>query len=100
MLESDFKGRLPDGVRCIYSRWEGYLEQPDWVATRAKIQSAGGDVLPLHTSGHIFARDLSKFIREVNPRLVVPIHTREPQAFQGIFEHVRVLSDGETFQVP
>jgi len=100
MLESDFKGRLPDGVRCIYSRWEGYLDQPDWVATRARIEAAGGDLVPLHTSGHIFARDLSKFIRKVNPRLVVPIHTREPQAFQSMWENLRVLNDGERFQVP
>ena len=79
MLESDFKGRLPDGVRCIYSRWEGYLDQPDWVTTQAKIQSAGGDLVALHTSGHIFARDLSKFIREVNPRLVVRSTPESPK---------------------
>ena len=99
MIEDDFEGRMPERVKCFFSRWEGYLDKPDWVAARAKIEAVGGDLIPVHTSGHIFAQDLSTFIRKVNPRLLVPIHTQKPEAFQGIFEPVRVLSDGEPFEV-
>jgi ribonuclease J len=99
MIEDDFGGRMPERVRCLFSRWEGYLDQPDWMAARSKIETAGGDLTLVHTSGHIFVQDLAEFVRRVNPRLLVPIHTREPEAFQGIFAPVRVLSDGEPYEV-
>jgi ribonuclease J len=99
MIEGDFRGRMPERVRCLFSRWEGYLDQPDWMAARSKIEAAGGDLTLVHTSGHIFVQDLAEFVRRVNPRLLVPIHTRKPEAFQGIFAPVRVLSDGEPLEV-
>ena len=99
MIESDFGGRIPDGAKCFFSRWEGYLEQRDWVAARANIEAADGDLILIHTSGHIFAHDLGKFIRKVSPRLLVPIHTSQPEAFQRVFDPVRVLSDGEPLEV-
>ena len=58
-----------------------------------------GDLIPIHTSGHIFVQDIAEFVRQVNPRLLVPIHTRAPEAFQGVFAPVRVLKDGETLEV-
>jgi ribonuclease J len=99
MIGDDFGGRLPERVRCLFSRWEGYLDQPDWVAARTTIQAAGGDLVPVHTSGHIFVQHLGEFARNVNPRLLVPIHTQKPEAFQGIFEPVRVLNDGEPLEI-
>lgn len=99
MLESDFQGNLPTGVQCFFSRWEGYLDKPDWTETRVKIEEAGGELITVHTSGHIFPRDLATFVRRVKPRVLVPIHTQKPEAFQGICESVRVLSDGEPFEI-
>lgn len=99
MIEDDFRGRMPGQVRCLYSRFEGYLDQPDWIDARSKIEAAEGDLIPVHTSGHIFVQDIAEFVRQVNPRLLVPIHTRSPEAFQGVFAPVRVLSDGEPLEV-
>ena len=99
MLESDFRGNLPTGVQCFFSRWEGYLDKSDWAETRAKIENAGGELITVHTSGHIFPRDLATFVERVKPRVLVPIHTQKPGAFQGIFESVRVLRDGEPFEI-
>jgi len=99
MIDDDFGGRMPEQARCLFSRWEGYLDQPDWIDARSKIEAAGGDLVPVHTSGHIFVQDIAEFVREVNPRLLVPIHTKKPEAFQGVFAPVRVLSDGEPLEV-
>jgi len=95
MIEDDFRGRMPEQVRCLFSRFEGYLDQPDWIDARSKIEAAGGDLIPVHTSGHIFVQDIAEFVRRVNPRLLVPIHTRTPEAFAP----VRVLNDGEPLEV-
>ena len=44
MLESDFGGSLPDGSRCLYSRWSGYLDRPDWQPVKAALAKAKGDL--------------------------------------------------------
>lgn len=99
MLESDFGGNLPDGSRCIYSRWSGYLQQPEWQMTKAKLEEVSGDLIEAHTSGHIFAQDIVTLVNEIAPKQIVPIHTFEPQIFQNHFSNVRALNDGESFEV-
>ena len=99
MLESDFGGILPDGSRCLYSRWTGYLQQPEWQMTKAKLEEANGDLIEAHTSGHIFAQDIVTLVNEIAPKQIVPIHTFEPLNFQNHFSNVRNLNDGETIEV-
>jgi len=99
MLGSDFGGRLPPGSRCLFSRWEGYLEQPDWQTTRESIEAAGGDLIHIHTSGHAFVEDIQKLVREIAPRKTVPIHTFEPEALRSQCDSVMTIRDGETLEV-
>jgi ribonuclease J len=48
-----------------------------------------------HTSGHIFAEDIVSFLRAINPALVIPIHTFEPERFHNHFPNALVLQDGQ-----
>jgi ribonuclease J len=57
-MQIDFGGTLPPRSRCIYSRWSGYLERPDWQTTIAALAKANGDLIEVHTSGHIFYDDI------------------------------------------
>ncbi len=75
MADSDFGGTLPNAARCLYSRWTGYLEQPEWKTTKAKLEELGGDLIEVHTSGHIYADDIIDFVGQVNSKAVIPIHT-------------------------
>jgi ribonuclease J len=95
MLESDFGGILPTGTLCLYSRWTGYLDRPDWQSVRNALQSAPGDLIEVHTSGHIHAADIADLIRQINAQLVIPVHTFEPERFQSIAGNLRVMMDGE-----
>jgi ribonuclease J len=54
----------------------------------------GGDFIPAHASGHIYIKDLIEFVRAVNPRTVVPIHTFEPEEFRKHFANSLLLEDG------
>lgn len=99
MLESDFGGILPVGTRCLYSRWTGYLDRPDWQPIRNALQSARGDLIEVHTSGHIHAADIADLIQQVNAKLVIPVHTFEPERFHAIAANVRILKDGETLEL-
>jgi ribonuclease J len=99
MLESDFGTRLPNDTLCLYSRWSGYLDRPDWRSVLAVLNNAGGKILEVHTSGHIFARDITTLIRETDAKRVIPIHTFEPGRFMQLSDRVSVVRDGEIYYV-
>jgi len=98
MASLDFGWVLPAGSRCIYSYWQGYLANSDWVGLRRQLAEAGGDFIPAHASGHIYVRDLIDFVRAVNPASVVPVHTFEPDRFKDHFENVMPLDDGQAIE--
>jgi ribonuclease J len=99
MLKPDFGGQLPNGTMCLYSYWAGYLVKPEYRALQAALKRAEGDFCECHTSGHIFAEDLVKFVNAIKPRVVVPVHTNRPREFNALFANARVLADGEVLQV-
>lgn len=49
-----------------------------------------------HTSGHIFAEDIVRFVKAIGPRMVVPIHTQRPDTFATKLQNVLVLNDAQT----
>jgi ribonuclease J len=99
MIGSDFPGRLPERVRCIYSYWSGYLGKEDWQRARAKVAEVGGDLIERHTSGHIFAADIVRFVKAIKPRFVIPIHTSKPEEFKRLFPNALLLRDGQEIDV-
>jgi ribonuclease J len=97
MLKYDFRGILPCGTTWIYSYWEGYMDHPasQFPHLKAKLQDTGGSFVVYHTSGHIFAEDIEKFVKVLNPGRVVPIHTTGRCEFQKRFKNVLLVEDGE-----
>jgi ribonuclease J len=99
MLESDFDWQLPPGALCLFSRWEGYLTQPEWQETERRLEAVGGKRETLHTSGHILEDDIARFVDEVAPRVVIPMHTFEPQRLEDLCERVHRLENGQQYPV-
>lgn len=99
MVLSDFGGRLPELSRCLYSRWSGYLAQTEWQTTKTKFQEVSGDLIEVHTSGHIFHDDIIDLVGQLNAKCVIPIHTFNPEKFAGFISNVRLLADGEAVEV-
>ena len=98
-LELDFGGVLPEQSHCLYSYWKGYLERADWVGLREHLATVNGKFMTAHTSGHIYINDIIEFVNAIGPMTVVPIHTFEPDRFQQHFPNVRVMNDGEPFEI-
>lgn len=96
MLESDFGGSVPGGSRCLYSRWSGYLERPDWQPVKEALANGNGDLIESHTSGHIFYDDINDFVRQIKAETVIPVHTFEPGKFRMFTPNLKLLADGET----
>ncbi|QDT67902.1 Beta-lactamase superfamily domain protein [Planctomycetes bacterium MalM25] len=79
MLGMDFGGELPAGTLCLYGRWTGYLEEASWKPVQAALDAADGRLEVVHSTGHLLEEDVRRFVRTVNPKTIVPIHTFEPQ---------------------
>lgn len=83
------------GAKIIYSMWEGYLTDKfrDFIAQKELSMEV------IHTSGHATVADLKAFASAVNPRVLVPIHTFYADRYSEMFKNVRVLQDGEMWEV-
>ncbi|MDZ4659342.1 MAG: MBL fold metallo-hydrolase [Bythopirellula sp.] len=99
MMESDFGGRLPTGVVCLHSRWEGYLDQPDAMEMKQAIEVAQGQLIQAHVSGHIRSEDSLELIRQLNPGRVIPVHTFSPEKLAERLTNVRLMKDREILQL-
>ncbi len=58
--------------------------------------------LTFHASGHASGTEIKQLIRDINPRVVFPIHTEEPGAFHDMVPEsttVVVPREGEKYAV-
>jgi ribonuclease J len=86
---------LPENVTCIFSYWPGYLREPNPKALIADVKAANGHFLERHASGHAHPDDLRQFVEQVQPRMLVPVHTESPELFQTFFANTRLSPDGQ-----
>jgi ribonuclease J len=84
-----------EGAKIIYSMWNGYLTDK----FREYCAKKGLGIEEVHTSGHATVEDLKAFAKAISPKTLIPIHTFEGKQYPRIFENVRVLKDGELFEV-
>ena len=84
-----------EGSKIIYSMWEGYLtDKFKEYCAKKKLQ-----LDHVHTSGHATVEDLEAFAKALSPKTLIPIHTFEGKQYPEMFENVKVLKDGELFEV-
>lgn len=83
----------------VYSQWSGYLEEPSMWSMKNFIFEKKMKFHIIHSGGHAFPQTLKKTVNTIQPKLLVPIHTQNPDAYRDYFDcPVRVLSDGERFE--
>ena len=83
------------GANIIYSMWGGYLtDKFKNYCDKKKLA-----IEQVHTSGHATIEDLKAFARALEPKLLIPIHTFEPERFPDLFKNVKLLKDREVFKL-
>jgi len=96
----DLEKRLKnlDKATLIYSRWSGYSEQDKTLLDLA--HSLNMNIYHIHTSGHAYRQDITTFLNEVKPKLVIPIHSDKVGEFKNLTDvDVSVMEDGETIEI-
>ncbi|ASJ00333.1 ribonuclease J [Thermococcus gorgonarius] len=107
---------MPDGGVYIYSSSEAFTEEQtfsflrlwNWLQYfRFEVHgfSVDADGKPtfekgLHASGHISKEELEEVINDIDPDVLIPVHTESPDWFEERWsEKVVLLKDGESFEV-
>lgn len=49
-----------------------------------------------HASGHASKKDLTWAIDKIDPEIIIPVHTDNPEWFKENFDNVVLLEDGQT----
>lgn len=65
----------------IYSQWEGYLN-PKFKQYERLQKFVPRDHIKLHTSGHADYEAIKKVCQLVKPKVLIPIHGENPEAFK------------------
>ncbi len=87
--ETSFNG----GV-LFYSMWEGYREKEDINDFLEFMRSKGVSIINLHTSGHADAETIDKLVVDVNPSIIIPVHTKNAAWFER-YSDIRIVNDTE-----
>jgi ribonuclease J len=94
MLPWLYPDGLPSSVTCIFSYWPGYLRQPRLQTLAEGVKAARGRFRERHASGHAHSDDLRRFVEEVQPTMLVPVHTKSPEAWASWWPKTRLAVDG------
>jgi ribonuclease J len=91
--------QLPQRATCIFSYWPGYLREPRLQLLVDAVKATGGQFLQRHASGHAHPDDLRRFVEDVCPRLLVPVHTTSPETWAQWWPGTTLASDGKSVNV-
>lgn len=94
MLDRLFGGSLPNGTLCLRSLWKGYLETQEERRLAANFAAGGVEQRHLHASGHADREGLVAFLKELDARSLLVVHTERPDALKDEFKNVILADDG------
>lgn len=99
-FEKLLKKMPSEGRKTYLSMWKGYVDNPESPAYNKNLAEAvGKDYVHIHTSGHSDVESMSKLFKMLEPNVIIPIHTNDPEKFAKTFSewNVKMLADGEVF---
>ena len=92
---------LPGEKIKYLSMWEGYVDITKKSVYNESLAKALGDKFKyMHTSGHSDVKSMREIFRLLQPKLIIPIHTDNPEQFAKEFGNewrVHLLKDGDCF---
>jgi ribonuclease J len=109
----------PPGGRYLYSSCEPFNEEMEidfrrlWEWLRffgiepcgfTMEKNAAGEMVPVmdkhyHASGHASGADVAWAIDEIDPGVIIPVHTEHPEWFAENFDGVLVPTEGERYEL-
>lgn len=80
-------------LNIIFSMWRGYLDKPSYLDSYKDI------ITCIHTSGHSTVEDLQKFVEDIKPKAIIPIHTECKEKYKKLFNSSIIeIEDNKTIE--
>jgi len=93
----------PKGADFIYSSSEHFFEGEENEEQRGVwtkwMEHFGITFHKAHCSGHASRSDIAKMIEQINPEIVIPVHTNVPGEFRKLHGNVISPKKGETIEL-
>ncbi|TFG29004.1 MAG: MBL fold metallo-hydrolase [Promethearchaeota archaeon] len=108
----------PIGGTYVYSSSEAFEEESEydflrltkWIETFGlkiygyKIKEQDGREKPefvkgYHASGHVSQNDIIWAIETIDPDIIIPVHTENPEWFSENFDNALILQDGQSYEI-
>jgi len=83
----------------VHSQWAGYLHGDGFAPIKCWLEAKQIPLKVIHTSGHADPDGLKKLAHAVAPKVLVPIHTTNPKAYNKFGIPVAQYGDGEWWAV-
>lgn len=95
-MNRDFEesGQFTDGC-MIYSMASIYLQEKSMQGMHKFVKEHNLTFRKIHTSGHADICTLKYAIDHIQPGILIPVHTMNPDAFKDLYPRVKVASDRE-----
>lgn len=77
----------------IYSKWGGYKNDLKTKRFLEFFNSHKLETKSLHTSGHADIQTIKDFVKDLNPKKIIPVHTETPEKYKEIFGDLVSLLD-------
>lgn len=74
----------------VYSMWNGYLNDGSMDSFLNFIKEKHMKLVSIHSSGHAGIETLKKAVNTIRPKMIIPIHTLNPDCYQGLFPNTKV----------
>jgi len=91
--------RCLENAILIYSLWSGYLEDKQYNHFLDWLKKMNIPLIKCHTSGHAPLTDLKKLANAISPKMLVPIHTFNPELYNKHFKNVVMKNDGQWWEL-
>ncbi|OQB25359.1 MAG: Beta-lactamase superfamily domain protein [Euryarchaeota archaeon ADurb.Bin190] len=105
----------PEGGTYIYSACEAFNEEMEidfrrlwqWlrrfgISSRGFFLDGKGELhfeRPYHASGHASGEDIARAIEQIDPDVIVPVHTESFDWFAESFENVMAVEEGKRYEI-
>ena len=85
----------------IHSSSEPYNEEKIFSEKRLNhwLEKFSMEKHQIHCSGHAKGEDLLAMVKDIDAKMLYPIHTEEPQAYKKITDKITIVEEGKKYQL-
>jgi len=93
--------KIKPGTVYIHSASEPYNEEKVFSEKRLNnwLEHFSMEKHQIHCSGHAKGEDLLAMVKDIDAKMLYPIHTKEPQAYKKITDKITIVEEGKKYTI-